>query len=270
MRIPRRATSRFRPLPEFLILGGQRCGTTSLFRYLEHHPSIASAYRKEVGYFCSNSDRGESWYRAHFPTERVRAASLRATGTPLVVGEATPYYLLHPAAAARAAALVPDAKLIVLLRNPVERAFSGYGLQRAIGTEDLSFADAIDREDARLAGEEERLLADPGYRSLSHRHHSYRARGRYAEQLERWFAVFPRDRFLILSSEQFFADPAAAVRQVVEFLGLPDRPLPAFRVPPSSATRSPIESGIREQLAAEFAEPNRRLYELLGVDYGWN
>jgi hypothetical protein len=269
IRAPRRATSRFRPLPDFLIIGGQRCGTTSMFHYLEQHPSIASAYRKEVGYFCTHYHKGEGWYRAHFPTERARAAASRAQGTPLVVGEATPYYLFHPAAPARAAATVPDAKLVVLLRNPVDRAFSGYQLQRAIGTETLPFEQAIAREPERLAGEEQRLLADPAYRSVSHRHHSYLARGRYAEQLERWFAHYPRDRFLVMTSEQFFADPAASVRRTSEFLGLPERPLPAFANRTRGGTGERMRPETRELLQAEFEQPNRRLEELLGIECGW-
>jgi hypothetical protein len=269
VRAPRRATSRFRTLPDFLILGGQRCGTTSLFRHLERDPSVRSGLRKEVSFFCTNFARGEDWYRAHFPTELARSAWRRQHGVKPAIGEATPYYLFHPAAPARAASVVPDAKLVVLLRNPVDRALSGWGLQRAIGTEPLSFEEALDREDERLAGEEQRLLADPAYRSHSHRHHSYKARGRYAEQLDRWFAHYPRDRFLILSSEEYFSDPGETARRTIEFLGLPSRSLPGLRSTSASTSGEHLAPSLRERLAAEFAAPNRRLYELLGRDFGW-
>src|SRR3954447_1356946 len=201
-RAARSVSGRLRLLPDFLLIGGQRCGTTSLHGYIARHPGVGSAFRKEVSFFDANWTRGPNWYRAHFPTVVTRDWVERRHGHGFVCGESTPYYLFHPAVPKRVASLLPDVRLIAVLRNPVDRAYSAYQLQRAIGTEPLSFEDAIAAEDERLAGEEERLLADPAYRSPAHRHFSYQARGRYAEQLERWFARFPRERFLILSSDE--------------------------------------------------------------------
>jgi hypothetical protein len=263
-------TAPARMLPEVIIVGAQRSGTTTLFRILSEHPQVTRpTLSKGTAFFDLHYDLGMRWYRAHFPTTLAREWAERRHGHPFVAGEATPYYLFHPAAPSRAAAVVPDAKLVVLLRNPVDRAYSGWGLQRAIGTEPLSFEEALDREDERLWGEEQRLVADPTYRSYSHRHHSYKARGRYAEQLDRWFAYFPRDRFLILSSEEYFSEPGETARRTIEFLGLPTGAFPALRSTSASTSGEHLPPSLREHLVTEFAAPNQRLYDLLGRDLGW-
>jgi hypothetical protein len=163
---------------------------------------------------------------------------------------------------------VPEAKLIALVRNPVDRAFSHYQHEVALGREPLSFEDALTAEDERLRGEEERMLEDPAYFSHAWWNYTYRARGRYPEQLERWLALFPRERLLILPSEELLGAPERAYAQVLEFLGVPRHRLDSY---PRVFERQydPMPAPTRVRLAAEFAEPNRKLYELLGRDLGW-
>jgi hypothetical protein len=251
-----------RVLPDFLLIGGQRCGTTSLHRYLSAHPQVAMAFRKEVSFFDVNWPRGEDWYRSHFP-------SAYRLGNR-VVGEATPYYLFHPAVPARVRAIVPSVKLVAVLREPVARAHSGYRLQRAIGMEPLGFAEAIAAEADRLAGEADRLLADPGYRSVAHRHFSYQARGLYAEQLRRWFAEFPREQLLVLRSDDLFSDPGGTLSRVHAFLGIDDRPAAAYPVAQNATRGDDLDPTTDALLRERFAEPNRRLWAVLGEDWGWN
>ena len=187
----------------------------------------------------------------------------------MVCGEASPYYLFHPLVPERARELVPDARLIVLLRDPVARALSHYHHERALGMEPLSFEDALDAEAERLDGEERRIVQFPGYVSVSHQHHSYVARGHYADQLERWLGVFPRDRMLILVSEDFFADTPGVVGEILEFLELPPMPTAAsFRVP-NARSYEGMEPGTRRLLAETFRDSNARLADLLGRDPGW-
>lgn len=270
LRSARSLSSGMRPLPDWLMIGGQRCGTTSLHQYLVRHPGVGSAFRKEVSFFDANWPRGPRWYRAHFPTTLSRSWTERRHGYGMVVGEATPYYLFHPAVPARARSLVPDARLIVLLRDPVERAWSAYQLQRAIGTEPLEFEQALAQEDERLRGEEDRLLADPGYRSAAHRHFSYQARGMYADQLERWLEHFPREQLLIADSRELFSDPAGMVARTFAFLGLPDRPASSYPIAQNATRSGGMSEQARALLEERFHEPNRRLFALLGTDYGWN
>jgi len=116
----------------------------------------------------------------------------------LLTLEASPDYILYPAAPRRAADLVPEAKIIVLLRNPVDRAFSHHGQAVRLGFESLSFEEAIDAEPSRLGSDLEGLEKDPDFFSRSFHHFSYVTRGRYAEQLRRWFEWFPRENFLFI------------------------------------------------------------------------
>jgi hypothetical protein len=215
-----KATSAIRPLPDFLILGAQKAGTTALYAYLRRHPHITGPSWKEVSFFDRHWLRGEAWYRGNFPNV------LRARDD--LVGEASPSYLFHPLAPQRVDELVPEARLIVLVRNPVDRAYSHYHHEVALGREPLSFEEALAAEDERTAGEAERLASEPGYFSHAWWNYTYRARGRYAEQLERWLDFFPRERLLILSSEELLDEPGRTHAHVLQFLGAEPQPLDAY------------------------------------------
>ena len=198
----RRASPAGRPLPGYLIVGAQKAGTSSLHSYLSQHSAVTVPVTKEVHFFDHEFGRGTGWYRAHFHRS--------AAGT--LAGESTPYYLFHPLAASRAAAVLPEARIVVVLRDPIDRAFSHHNHELALGFEQLPFEAALAAEEERLRGEEERLIAEPGYRSHAHQHHSYLRRGRYAEQLRRWIELYGSDRVLVLGAEDLFARPARAVR----------------------------------------------------------
>jgi Sulfotransferase domain len=262
-------TSRFRVLPDYLIIGAQRAGTTSLYKYLAQHPGVGAAFLGKGAHFFDTSYSGDlDSYRAHFPTRvQKRYVKLRH-GMELVTGEASPYYLAHPHAPFRIAEALPDVKLIALLRDPVERAYSHYQHELARGFETLSFEEAIEDEPRRLEGELEKMRADPTYNSFSYQHHTYLTRGRYAEQLETWYSLFPKRQILVLTSEEFFADPDRIYRRVLGFLGVP--PLSLARYETFNPRRyEDMDETTRGRLIEYFAEPNQRLYELEGVDYGW-
>ncbi len=258
----RRLTHAGRALPDFLILGAQKAGTTSLYNYLLRHPRVAPAFTKEVHYFTLHRDEPEAWYRAHFP--RVRALERRGA----VTGEATPYYLFEPRAPRRVARVLPEVRFVVLLRDPVERAHSHYQHERARGREPLGFAAALEVEQQRLGAEIERLASDPSYTSTAHQHQSYFSRGLYAEQLQRWRQHYSAERFLILQSETFFADPTASCQRVFEFLELPQHALDGLRVV-NQRSYPALDPQLRSDLAARYAPHNRALEELLGARYDW-
>jgi sulfotransferase family protein len=263
------ATQRLRRLPDFIIIGAQRAGTTSLYEYLAAHPAVVGAApSKGVHYFDTDYARRLGWYRGHFPST-VRERYVRVRHGQMVTGEASPYYLFHPEVPARVAAVLPDVKLIALLREPVDRAYSQYSNELARGFEQLAFEDALDAEAQRLAGEEQRLRSDARYVSFSHQHHSYVARGLYLEQLRRWQTFFPDGQMLVLDSSRLFADPAATLSRVQEFLGLERRELPAYPAE-NARSRDPLGPETRQRLSTLFEEPNRRLFAHLGVDFGWN
>ena len=163
-----RLTSGARTTPDVLIVGGQRCGTTSLFKTLRQHPAVLPpVLHKGVHYFDTGYPRGMGWYRAHFPLRATAARVQRRTGVRPITVESSPYYMFHPLAAERIDRDLPGVKVLVLLRDPVERAYSAHAHELARGFETEDFRTALDLEEERLDGEVERLLADPGYRSHS-------------------------------------------------------------------------------------------------------
>jgi hypothetical protein len=261
-------TGAIRTLPDFLIIGAQRGGTTSLIRYLERHPNVQSAMHKEIHYFDLNYARGEGWYRGHFPTKMYRRWVANRRGTS-ITGEATPYYMFHPLAAQRAADVVPKAKLIVLLRDPVERAISHYHHSVRRGLESLPLSEALRREEDRLAGQEARMEQDPDYTSKTHQYFSYVARGMYASQLRRWFTAFPRDQFLILESGRFRLRPDREFRRVLEFLDLPLTSAPRFQWH-NAKPYEPADPVAVAWLTALFRPHNRDLFDLIREDLGWD
>lgn len=264
-----RLTSRARMLPGFLIVGAQRCGTTSMYRTLSQHPAVVKAVlHKGVHYFDMNYGRPASWYRAHFPLAAAAAVAARSAGTAPVTFESSPYYMFHPLAAGRIAGDLPGVKLLVLLRDPAERAYSAYAHERARGFETESFERALELEAGRLAGEAERIAADPGYLSHSHQHHAYRTRGQYVEQLERLAALFGRDRIHVVDSGDFFVTPEPVYDGVLDFLGLPRRGYPAFEQH-NARSRSALPAQVRAALTDHFEPYDERLAAWLGWVPSW-
>ena len=262
------ATAPMRPLPHFLIIGAQKAATTALYAYLRWHPGITGPSFKEVSFFDRHYARGERWYRAHLPAQPRLWAIEGRHGAQALVGEASPSYLFHPLAPERVAGLMPDARLIAVLRNPVDRAFSHYQHEVALGRESLSFEDALDLEDERMRGELERMASDPSYFSYPWWNFTYAARGRYAEQVERWLAHFPCEQLHVIISEELLEHPAEEYRQTLDFLGARPHELSSF---PKIFARdySEMKASTRERLEREFRDPNERLSELLGRPLPW-
>jgi hypothetical protein len=273
-------------LPNFLIIGASRSGTTSLYSVLRRHPDIFMSPRKEVHFFekDSNYRRGLSLYARHF----ARARGQRA------VGEATPAYLCHPNAPARIAEHLPGARLVAILRNPVTRAYSQYWYRRRLLDEPLSFERAV----TAYRGEVYR----PGERG-------YFSRGFYLTYLDRYLKFFPREQVHVLLFEDMVADPPAFYRDLFRFLDveetfscaemgarhnqtriwknpayrfffkhprltayLPRRTRRALCVGPRQPYRyPPMPDAIRQELVAYFRDANGRLAEFLGRDLSsWN
>ncbi len=266
----RRGPGAGRLLPDFVIIGAAKAGTTSLYGWLSEHPFVAPATTKEVHYFDYNYFRGVDWYRAHFPLEAERDAFAQEHGRPFLTGEASPSYISHYWAPERLARRLPDVKLLVTLRNPVDRAYSQFQMSRREQEEPLeSFDQALTAEEERLRPERARMWADRTYQSWPYGCWSYQDRSLYAEQLERWFELFPREQFHFLTLEDLSARPGETLDGVHEFLGLPaHRPenLPHLH----AASYSSLPPDSRERLQEYFRPHNQRLYELVGRDFGWD
>lgn len=246
--------------PDFLGIGTQKGGTTSLQKALERHPNVFLPGSKELHYFSLHSSRGVTWYSAQFAA---------ATADQLC-GEITPYYLFHPEAPRRIHALVPEVRLIVLLRDPVERALSQYFHARRLGFESLELGAALAAEQGRLAGAEQRLSA-AGSRDDSHQKHSYVARSRYELQLARYEALFAPPQLLVLRSEDLFAEPERIWQQIQTFLGLAPIPLP-MPLEQANAGRgeaASVSPAIRAQLRATLAPTAEAIRNRYGFDWSW-
>ena len=249
-------------LPDFLIIGAQKCGTNSLYDLLTQHPDVERAITKELNYFNLHFEKGIEWYRSQLPLPRLKERKL-------ITGEATPDYLFYPDAARKAAQVVPQARLIVLLRNPVDRAYSHYHHQVRKGREALGFEEAIEAEQARLRGDRDQMFEDELYTNFNFRHFSYLSRGVYVDQLLRWSEFYGEDQMLVLKSEDLFEHTLATLKLVLDFLDLPDWEPEATKIRNKGRYEQEMAPVTRRRLEEYFEPHNRRLYEYLGVDFGW-
>ena len=265
----REATAAKRALPEALIIGAQKAGTTSLHEYMTSHPAVASGSAKEVHYFDLNHHRGLNWYRSHFPRIETLREIERERGCRAIACEGSPYYMAHPLVPCRVRGTLPSAKLIAVLRDPVERALSHHNHEVEYGYEQLPFEAAVEAEAGRLEGEVARLAGDSMYVSFEHQHHSYVHRGHYADQLIRWLSLFPREQLLVLDAATLRRDPEPTMRRVWDFLELPFHAPPVYRGIGQRRYREPDEA-IRDALTEHFAPHNERLFELIGERFQWS
>ena len=268
----RRYTCYLRVLPDFIIVGAQKCGTSSLYRNLVRHPSIVPAFVKEVHFFDNSRNyfqKGVGWYKAHFPSLLYKYYITHICKNDFITGEASPFYLFHPHALRRISELLPEVRIIIILRNPVDRAYSHYHHEVEKGRETLSFEDAIRMEEERLRGEFDKLMADEKYTSLNYSCYAYLLRGIYVDQLKRVYSYFNKSQVLVLKSEDFFKDSQATIEKVLQFLGLPGWQPKDFKKA-NVGSYQKMNSATRNRLLNYFEPHNHKLYEYLGINFGWD
>ncbi|MDE0090647.1 MAG: sulfotransferase domain-containing protein [Thaumarchaeota archaeon] len=242
--IRRLVTSPWRILPDFVVLGAARCGTTTMYDLITSHPNIKPALDKELEYFSTRHSFGALWYRSNFPMKQDN----------IITGEATPRYLPHPSVPQRMSKLLPNTKMIILLRNPVDRAYSHYNMMRAQGTGTMSFEQSLQQEPTRDANSQE----------------LYRSWGLYADHIERWLKYYDRRQFLILDTTKFKAERQRTMDTVFDFLGVSphkihDRPnLWGF------AYKNTMRESTRKKLVEFYKPHNEKLYKLLGHSFDWD
>lgn len=261
-------TADARMLPELVITGAQRSGTTTLFRVLADHPDVLRpTFWKGVGYFDLGHHRGLRWYRGHFPLRITARIRVGRGGRP-VTFESAGYYSFHPLAAYRIAQELPEARLVYMVRNPVDRAYSAHRheLMRGFETEDFETALALESE--RLDGEEERILRNPRYESFSHRHHAYLARSRYSEQLRRMQEAVGPARVLVMDADRFFAEPREEFGRLAAWAGLRDW-VPESVEQWNARSRDPLPAELRARLMEYFEPYDAELATLIGRTPSW-
>ena len=251
-----------RALPEFMIIGAQKGGTTSLFHYLTACPDVLGPLKKELHYYDHNFERGERWYRSNFP--------VRPDEDGWAVGESSPYYLLHPTVPSRVAGHLPATRLIVLLRNPVSRAYSHYHHTREFGREPLdTFEAAIAAESQRTDAAWDRLVAT-GVREPAVEWYSYKRRGVYAPQLRRWFDYFPRESMLIMTAEELYKDPRGGLNRARKHIGLDEIDIDGSNFEPRNVRKyPPMLASTKAELGQTYLDDMLEVEEIIGRPTGW-
>lgn len=245
--------------PDYLIIGASRSGTTSLFEYLMKHPMVVYPTTKQVHFFDRYYNFGKNWYKIHFPYRWNKSIS----------GDATPYYLNHPLAAKRVHELIPNVKIIVMLRNPIDRAYSQYFLEYNGGNEQLSFEDAIKREDEIVENEYEKMEKNPEYFSEKYNVYSYLDTGKYEKHLKKWLDFFPKKQFLFIQSEEFYNSTHKIFSDVLDFLNLSKFQLDQYKI--FRAEKYPkMDATVRTRLINYFKPHNENLYKLIGKNFHWD
>ena len=241
--------------PDFIVAGAAKCGTSSIYKYLSYHPQILLPHKKELNFYSQNYQLGIDWYLAHFPSISDRAEFL--------AGEATPNYLRFPEVTSRIQATFPQTKIIILLRNPVDRAISWHYHKYNDGLSDLDLATAVKRELKWLANATKEEILNAGYRNPDNILGSL-----YIYQIQSWVETLGREQLLILQSEDFYLNPQKNMKRVFQFLGLPNHTLDKY--PQINAgSYAEIDPKIRKTLAEYFAPYNRQLEEYLGMEFNW-
>ena len=263
-------TSPLHVLPDFYIIGTQKGGTSSLYDYLTTHPSIEPCYTKEPSYFDRYFERGLHWYKVNFPFKINKFIATNILKNKFITGEASVRYLDHPFAPQRIKEITPNAKFIILLRNPISRSFSQYSRVKGNNREDLSFREAFLNESKRTQEDFKKIYTNPLYYADSYFTYSYFERGIYVDKIKRWMEVFPKEQFLIIQSEEFFKNPSKIYNDVLEFLGLIPFSIGEFKIKGKVNKNRNIDDDFRNELVEYFKPHNKRLYDFLGKSFDWN
>ena len=255
-----------RSFPDFIIIGAQKSGTTSMYAYLEQHPDIIGSLNKEIHFFdggtnpkVDNFKKGINWYKAHFP--------LCKNVENKKIFEASPLYIFNPLVPKRIANYIPKVKVIALLRNPSDRAISHYfHNNKRERREKLDIMEAFETEEKRL----EKVLLEKDYKSNIFRNFSYKRRGHYKEQLDRYFNYFSKDQILVLNSQSFFSNPHDTLMEVFNFVGVnPNFKVKNLKPKNIGRKKESVSIEVYNYLNDYFKPHNEALYKLLNQDFNW-
>jgi len=261
-------TSSLRSLPDFIIIGAQKSGTTSLYDLISKHPGVIPTRNKELNFFSSSKySWGTRWYLLNFPTKLEKRILEKKLNYRIITGEATPNYILHPNTKKRIKNLIPKTKIIVILRNPADRAYSHYNHNVERKLENLSFEEAI--REKRFEGKEDKIYDDRFFEASNYMMYSYLLRSRYAEQLEDWFKIFEKDQIFVVGFEEFIKMPKKILNEIFEFLELPryeQKNISKLNV----GEYHSMDPQTRKFLIEYFKPHNEKLYKLINRKFDWD
>jgi hypothetical protein len=230
--------------PNFLIIGAAKCGTTSLFKYLSKHPEIYMPPQKEMHYFDIHiKEKSIGWYESHFRNSKSRN---------LIYGEASPSYCIYPNSIENIYKYKPNIKLIMLLRNPVNRAISHYYMEVNRGRESLSILEAFEKEQERIANIDQFLL------------YSYFIRGKYCEQLDRIHKFFSKEQLLTVRLEDLKLNPQLEINKITNFLKVKEFKLDSYPAH-FSGKYSKVPNNIKKILGEYYSPFDKLLHQKYNV-----
>ena len=260
-------TSGFRSLPKFFVIGGVRCGTTSLYHYLGQHNCIKQAAYDELGYFDDNFHLGLNWYRSLFPTKFMQK-NIESEYKKFLTYDVTPFYIYNPLVVDRIFKFSPNAKIIAVLRNPIDRAYSNYNQKmQDEGDTKTTFEEIVYSEIEKIENDENdeenhAFLVDEFYELLL-------ARGFYAKQLEFWFKKFPRKNVLLISSEELATNTDKTVSEIFEFLEVPNQKISDLTK--QNERKYPrMKDSTRNTLINFYKPYNEKLFSMLDSKFDWD
>ena len=259
-------TGPLRVLPDFIIIGSMKCGTTSLYYDICEHPCASPAAYDEIGFFDSNFHLGLNWYRSMFPTKR-RIEDIRRKEGVAITGEDTPFYFWNPVAAKRIQKLLPNIKLITILRNPIDRAYSEYQDVVSSESNSPSFETFIENE-INTRRKDSSLITEENFEIFNQKN-SYLLKGIYVDQLKIWAGLFPKEQIFTLSTENLNSEPITALESVFQYLNLPD-----YKIKNTQRQKQkkyvPMNSQTRKILIEFFKPHNERLFKFIGKKFDWD
>ena len=256
-------------LPDFLIIGAPRSGTSSLYSYLVQHHSILPCKIKEPNYFSMYYNRSPSWYKTFFSTKWNKFLCETKTKSKAITGEASTQYYWHPHVPKRVKKLIPNAKIIILLRNPIDRSYSQYEMEVRHDNEELTFEAAIKEEKNRISNEMDKMSHNEHYFSSKYTMYAYLEKSIYVNYIKNWLKYFPKDQFLFLKSETFFQETESILEKTFQFLDLPSQKFSNFKIL-RKGNYQPIKKETRISLIDYFKPYNEELYSLIDQDFHWS
>ncbi len=253
-------TASTRVLPDFIIIGTVRSGTTSLYYNICEHPSVLPAAYDEIGFFDSNYHLGIKWYQSMFPKQKQMEEIKKNTGFA-VTGEDTPFYFWKKEAIDRIFQYLPNVKIIAIFRNPIDRAFSNYNLGVRMKTEKSTFEETID--------EEIKFLEKNSFREAIDRKRSYVTKGIYENQIQNWLKIFPNKQIHMISTEEMEKKPIETLQKVFKFLDIPD-----YRITnpqkQKSADYKKMDFKTRQKLLEFYRPHNERFFDIIKQRFDWD
>ena len=260
-------TGFIRVIPDFLVIGAKRCGTTSLYQHLSEHPCISRSPRDNIGFFNENYHLGINWYKSLFPTVFYKK-KMESKNKQCLFFDVTSTYMEEELTAKNVYEVNPNQKIIVILRNPVDRAYSHYHVNVKEKSEKRSFEDAIFEEMNRIKSERIIQNKNKNLRVFTPNNIHYLKKGFYALQLKSWFKIFPREQILVLSTEEFQEDQNLIYKKIFDFLNIPNMKIKSTEKM-EKGNYIPMKHDTRNLLLDYFRQCNHELFELINSEFDW-